>query len=39
MKDEFDFNKDAVGVIFIEEDTNRAYTFDSQGNKITVLNA
>ena len=39
MKDEFDFNKDAVGVIFIEEDTNRAYTFDSQGNEITVLNA
>ena len=39
MDNEFDFNQDAVGVIFIEEDTNEAYTFDSQGNEIPVLNA
>ena len=39
MDNEFEFNQDAVGVIFIEEDTNEAYTFDSQGNEIPVLNA
>ena len=39
MDNEFDFNQDAVGVIFIEEDTNEAYTFDAQGNEIPVLNA
>jgi hypothetical protein len=36
--DQFTFNEDAIGIIFIETDTKKSYTFDSQGNKIKVLN-
>jgi hypothetical protein len=35
---EFEFNDDAVGIIFIETDTNKAYTFNSQGKKVPIIN-
>jgi hypothetical protein len=34
----FKFSQDDVGVIFIEEDTRKVYTFDSAGNKKAIIN-
>ena len=36
MKENFKFSPEDIGVIFIETDTNKAYTYDQQGNPIPV---
>ena len=37
MEEEFEFGPEDIGVIFIETDTKKAYTFNSQGKKVPVL--
>ena len=34
----FDFSQEDVGVIFIEEDTRKVYTFDTAGNRRPIIN-
>ena len=34
----FEFSADDIGVIFIETDTRESYTFDRNGNRVTVIN-
>jgi len=36
MKENFKFSPEDIGVVFIETDTNKAYTYDQQGNPIPV---
>jgi len=37
MEEEFEFGPEDIGVIFIETDTNKAYTYNSQGQKVKVV--
>jgi len=37
MEEEFEFGPEDVGVIFIETDTKKAYTYNSQGKPVPVI--
>jgi hypothetical protein len=37
MEEEFEFGPEDIGVIFIETDTKKAYTYNSQGKKVPVI--
>jgi hypothetical protein len=37
MEEEFEFGPEDIGVIFIETDTKKAYTYNSQGQKVKVV--